>query len=166
MNCGLRTTDYGLQTGLNTNSGRYKKADKALRTGYKYGLRYKTRTVCYGLGIKHEQRFYKLNKFSHEGLWAYLIAEKEKDSKSQKNWRAWGELERRVPRFIYPDNVNKYTKIRSWRSEEQKADKKKKWHYTGMTVLPSYRLGKGRGRKEKKTVLQHAVFVLGHPSKY
>ena len=39
----------------------------------------------YGLGIKHEERFYKLNKLSHERLEAYLIAEKEKeDSESHK----------------------------------------------------------------------------------
>ena len=38
-----------------------------------------------GLGRKYHERFYKLNKFSHERLKAYLIAEKEKeDSESHK----------------------------------------------------------------------------------
>ena len=63
----LRTEDYGLRTGLNTDSGMKRRA-KYYGLGIKYGLRYKTRTVCYGLGIKHEERFYKLNKFSHERL--------------------------------------------------------------------------------------------------
>ena len=68
MDSGLRTTDYGLRTGLNTDSGRYKRRTKHYGLGIKYGLRYKTRTVCYGLGIKHEEMFYRLNKFSLEGL--------------------------------------------------------------------------------------------------
>ena len=60
---GLRTTDYGLgiKHGLS-----YKRRTKHYGLGIKYGLTYKTRTVRrYGLGIKHEERFYKLNKFSH-----------------------------------------------------------------------------------------------------
>ena len=47
----------------------------------------------------------------------------------------------------------------------KKEDKQKKRHYTRMAVLQSYRLGKGRGKK-KKNVLQHAVLVFGHPTKY
>ena len=33
----------------------------------------------------------------------------------------------------------------------RKEDKSKKRHYTRMAVLQSYRLGKGRGKKKKKT---------------
>ena len=54
----------------------------------------------------------------------------------------------------------------SWRNEEQKADKKKKTALhrdDSSTVLSPW---KRKGKKEKKTVLQHAVLVLGHPSKY
>ena len=45
---GLPTTDYGL---------RYKTRTKHYGLGIKYGLRYKTRTKHYGLGIKHEGRY-------------------------------------------------------------------------------------------------------------
>ena len=53
MDCGLRTTDYGL--GI---KHRYKKGTKHYGLGIKYGLRYKTWTEHYGLGIKQLQRFY------------------------------------------------------------------------------------------------------------
>ena len=49
---GLRTTDYGLRT---TDYG----------LGIKYGLKYKTRTEHYGLGINTKKGSI-LNKFSHE----------------------------------------------------------------------------------------------------
>ena len=51
--------------------------------------------------------------------------------------------------YLY-DNVNKYTKIRSWRNEEQKVDLQKKRNCKRMAVLQSYRLGKGKGKKKKK----------------
>ena len=65
MDCGVRSTDYGLgiKHGL-----RYKRRTKHYGLGIKYRLRYKTRTVHDGLGRKYEERFYKLNKFSHERL--------------------------------------------------------------------------------------------------
>ena len=68
--------------------------------------------------------------------------------------------------YLY-NNANKHTLIRPWRNEEQKVDKLRKRHYTRMAVLQSLinRLGKGRGKKEKK-LLQHGVFVFGHPAKY
>ena len=46
--------DYGL--GINTDSST--KRGLSIAVGIKYGLRYKTRTENYGLGIKHEERFY------------------------------------------------------------------------------------------------------------
>ena len=64
MDCGLRTTDYGLRTGYKTRT-RYKTRTKNYGLGIKYGLGYKTRTEHYGLSIKHEERS-TLNKFSHE----------------------------------------------------------------------------------------------------
>ena len=55
--------------------------------------------------------------------------------------------------YLY-DNANKYTLIRPRRNEEQKVDKLRKRHYTRMAVLQSLinRLGKGRGKKEKKVI--------------
>ena len=62
-----RLADYGLWTTHWVKHGlRYERQTKHYGLGIKYGLRNKTRTVRYGLDIKHEERFYKLNKFSHE----------------------------------------------------------------------------------------------------
>ena len=69
---GLRTTDWvkhalGIKHGLGIKHRLgYKRRTKNYGLGIKYGLRFKTRTVRCGLGIKLEERFYKLNKFSHE----------------------------------------------------------------------------------------------------
>ena len=38
--------------------------------------------------------------------------------------------------YLY-DNANKYTLIRPWRNEEQKVEKLRKRHYTGMAALQS-----------------------------
>ena len=51
------TADYGLRTGYKTGTG-YKTRTKHYGLGIKYGLGYKTRTEHYGLSIKHEERFY------------------------------------------------------------------------------------------------------------
>jgi len=52
--------------------------------------------------------------------------------------------------YVY-DNANEYTKIRSRRNEEQKADKEKKRYYTRMAVLQSsISPWKKEGKKREK----------------
>ena len=71
MDCGLRTTDYGLDIkhGLGIKRGLL----KHYGLGIKYGLGYKTRTEHYGLSMKHEERS-TLNKFSHERFYIKMEA--------------------------------------------------------------------------------------------
>ena len=52
MDCEGWTADYGLRTGYKHGLG-YKTRTKHNGLGIKYGLRYKTRTEHYGLGMKH-----------------------------------------------------------------------------------------------------------------
>ena len=53
-------------------------------------------------------------------------------------------------------------------NEQQIVNKYKKGHYTRLGVLQSlistWKGKKKKKRKEKKRLLQHGVFVFGHPS--
>ena len=44
----------------------------------------------------------------------------------------------------------------------KKIDNTQGWQFCS----PQYRLGNGREKKKEKMLLQHGVFVFGHPSKY
>ena len=146
MDCGLRTTDYGL--GINHGLG-YKTRTKHYGLGIKYGLGYKTRTEHYGLGIKQLERFYiewslARTSFSRKyplmQVQPYSIAEKGKeDTEGPKltscmNFpmiQPWlnvlkDQQSRELRRirticpavYLYDTHI-----IRPWQNEEQKVDK-------------------------------------------
>ena len=55
--------------------------------------------------------------------------------------------------------------MRTWRNEEQIVEKQKKRLHTRLGVLQSSILPL-KGKEKKNKLLQHGVFVFGHPSRY
>ena len=78
------------------------------------------------------------------------------------------ELRRRIrttcPAVYLYDNVHKFGHG-EMRNKKLKIEKKTRLHKNGSSALLNIALEK-EGEKRKKKLLQHGVFVFGHPSKY
>ena len=55
--------------------------------------------------------------------------------------------------------------MRTWRNEEQIVEILKKRTHTKPRVLQSL-IWPSKGKEKKEKILQHGVFVFGHPSRY